>query len=344
MKLDNHGEGYSLHSGAALRVGFVLLDQFTLAAFSGFIDAIRLAADLGGRSRQIHCSWSIMGNAPVRSSSGLQVTPHGPPEHPERFDYIAVCGGNAYQDRKLLRACGGFLREAEDRGRGLIGVCTGTFALAEAGLLDGHLACIHWNVLEYFRDTYPAVKAYSDQLFIESGSRITCAGSLSSVDLALFLLRRHCGPEKAQQAARHMLLHGARPGDHPQPHLVAELDSVADPVVRRVVLLMEQSMNEFRPISWFADRAEVSVRQLERRFKQALGLTPAAMFRRLRLDYASFLLKQTDRPVLEIAVDCGFVDSAHMIRDFKNRFATTPMRFRLQSRASKIPTQNGGGH
>ena len=273
--------------------------------------------------------------SPARLVVDLDVAPRDPRReaHPERFHYIAVCGGNAYQDRKLLRSCSGFLHEAEKHGTGLIGLCTGTFALAEAGLLNGHLACVHWNVLDTFRDAYPAVKAYSDQLFIESGTRITCAGSLGSVDLALFLLRRHCGPEKAQQAARHMLLHGARPGDYPQPHLVAEFDSVTDPVVRRVVLLMEQSMNEVRPISWFAERAEVSVRQLERRFGQAIGLTPAAMFRRLRLDYAAFLLKQTDRPVLEIAVDCGFVDSAHMIRDFKGRFNVTPARYRLHARA-----------
>ena len=333
MKLENRGKSPGASDGSALKIGFVLLDKFTLTAFSSFIDAIRLAADLGGRSRQIHCAWSIMGTGPVRSSCGLRVTPDSYPVNPERFDYIAICGGNGYEDRDLSRECGSFLIEADRHGKGLIGVCTGTFALAEAGLLDGHRACVHWNVLDAFQEAYPSVKAYSDQLFIESGPRITCAGSLGSADLALFLLRRHCGPEKAQQAARHMLLQGARPADYPQPHFVAELGDVADPVVRRVVLLMEQSMNEFRPVSWFACRVGVSVRQLERRFRRALGLAPAAIFRKLRLDYAAYLLKRTDMPVLEIAIDCGFVDSAHLARDFKVCFGASPARFRGEIRA-----------
>lgn len=340
MRWDKHGNASakSATGGAALRIGFVLLDKFTLTAFSTFIDAIRLAADRGGRSRQIHCAWSIMGTGPVRSSCGLSVAPEEALTQPERFDYIAVCGGNGYEDRNLSRECASFLKEADRHGVRLIGVCTGTFALAEAGLLDGHRACIHWNVLDAFQQAYPSVKAFSDQLFIESGPRITCAGSLGGADLALFLIARHSGPEKAQQAARHMLLQGPRPADYPQPHFFTRLEGADDPVVRRVALLMEQSMNEFRPISWFAQRAGVSVRQLERRFRRTLGLTPAAMFRRLRLDYAAYLLRRTDLPVLEIAIDCGFVDSAHMARDFKACFDATPTHYRGEARQHRTNT------
>jgi transcriptional regulator GlxA family with amidase domain len=334
MTLDKYGNASATATmgGAALKIGFVLLDKFTATAFSTFVDAIRLAADRGGRSRQIHCAWSIMGAGAVRSSCGLLVVPDEPLRQPERFDYIAVCGGNGYEDRNLSRECTSFLKEADRNGVRLIGVCTGTFALAEAGLLDGRRACVHWNVLDAFQQAYPSVKAYSDQLFIESGSRITCAGSLGGADLALFLIARHSGPEKAQQAARHMLLQRARPADYPQPHFFTRLEGADDPVVRRVALLMEQSMNEFRPISWFAQRAGVSVRQLERRFRRALGFAPAEIFRRIRLDYAAFLLERTDLPVLEIAIDCGFVDSAHMARDFKACFNVTPTRYRLEKR------------
>ena len=342
MSLDNYGNDppRAATGTASLKIGFVLLDKFTLTAFSTFIDAIRLAADRGGRSRQIHCAWSIMGTGPVRSSCGLRVAPDEALAHPERFDYIAVCGGNGYEDRNLSRESAAFLNEADSHGVSLIGMCTGTFALAEAGLLDGHRACVHWNVLDAFQQAYPSVRAHSDQLFIESGPRITCAGSLGGADLALLLISRHCSPEKAQQAARHMLLQGPRPADYPQPHFLAELGGAADPVVRRVALLMEQSMNEFRPITWFAERAGVSVRQLERRFKQTLGLTPAAMFRRLRLDYAAFLLRRTEMPVLEIAIDCGFVDSAHMARDFRACFDATPTHYRIAARSDVCGTRD----
>jgi transcriptional regulator GlxA family with amidase domain len=344
MTLEMRGNGPTGRTArnAALKIGFVLLDRFTLTAFSTFIDAIRLAADRGGRSRQIHCSWSIMGGGPVRSSCGLQVTPDEALAHPERFDYIAMCGGNGYEDRNLSREYASFLSEADRHGVCLIGVCTGTFALAEAGLLNGHRACVHWNVLDAFQEAYPSVKAYSDQLFIESGNRITCAGSLGGADLALFLIRRHCSPEKSQQAARHMLLQTARPAEYPQPHFFADIERVDDPVVRRAVLLMEQSMNEFRPMSWFAHRAGVSVRQLERRFARALDATPATLFRQLRLDYAASLLERTDMPVMDIAIDCGFVDGAHMARDFKAQFDATPTCYRDRMRTdASVPGQAG---
>lgn len=139
-----------------------------------------------------------------------------------------------------------------------------------------------------------------------------------------------------------MLLQGARPADYPQPHFFADIERVDDPVVRRVVLLMEQSMNEFRPVSWFAHRAGVSVRQLERRFARALDVTPATLFRRLRLDYAASLLKRTDMPVMDIAIDCGFVDGAHMARDFKERFNATPTCYRVQTRADASEVSEGG--
>ena len=329
-----------------LKIGFLLLDRFTLTAFSAFVDAIRLAADRGGRSRQIHCAWSIMGSRPVRSSCGLTVLPEERLGRPERFDYIAVCGGNGYLDPRLPADYARFLHKADAKGVRLIGVCTGTFNLAEAGLLDGHLVCVHWNVLDAFQQAYPWIGACSDRLFIDSGPRITCAGSVGSADLAMFLVRRHCGPERARQAARHMMLHGGRPGDYPQPHFLEELADVTEPVVRRAALLMEQSMNEFRPVSWFAERVGVSVRQLERRFKRELGLSPAALFRKLRLDYAASLLQRTDLPVFEIAIDCGFVDSAHLARDFRERFAMSPTHYRIQARQSKPTagtTQDGGG-
>lgn len=322
-----------------LKIGFILQEKFTLAAFATFIDAIRLAADLGGRSRKIVCDWSVLGLGPVQASCGLKVTPDGSLTNPERFDYLAICGGNNYRDRHSARLHTEFLIEAAEKDVRLIGVCSGTFALAEAGLLDGYRACVHWNVLQTFKDTYPAISATSDQLFIDEGDRITCAGSMGGADLALWLIRRDCSPEKAQQASRHMILDAARPGDSPQPHFLCELDGTADPPVRRVALLMEQSLNECRPIEWFAGRAGISVRQLERRFKAELGLSPAAFFRKLRLDYAAYLLKETDLPVLEIAIDTGFVDGTHLTREFRRQFAQTPKQYRSTER--KLASHNG---
>ncbi len=95
-----------------LRVGFILLPLFTLNAFAGFIDSLRLAADKGGRSRQIHCSWQTMGPGPVTSSCGLEVHPQSSYRDPCHFTHIAVCGGNNYLDPHEDKALSDYLKDA----------------------------------------------------------------------------------------------------------------------------------------------------------------------------------------------------------------------------------------
>lgn len=317
---------------AHLSVGFVLLDKFTLNAFSSFIDALRLAADRGGRSRQIHCAWRIMGDEPVRASCGLQVMPDEPLRAPERFDYIAVCGGNGYLQANENLCLSRFLRQADETETRLIGVCTGTFDIARAGLMRGHRACVHWNVYDAFREQFPDIDAVPDRIFLDSGPRITCAGSAGAADLALHLIARHCGPEKAQQAVRHMMLQEIRPSTYPQAHFYSELAQVRDEVVRRAVHLMEQSLNEPMSTLQLAHCLDVSLRRLERRFRRHLGTSPAAYYRELRLRYGAFLLDHTEMSVSEIAGDCGFSDGAHFARQFVALYGAAPSARRVHMR------------
>ncbi|MGO4815886.1 GlxA family transcriptional regulator, partial [Cupriavidus sp. 2MCAB6] len=109
-----------------LRIGFVLLDQFTLAAFSGLIDVLRLAADHGGRSRQLHASWTVMSldGEPRRSSCGVSVAPNAALLDPAGFDYVAVCGGNDYLNDALPESLLDYLRRAAASGARLLGICT----------------------------------------------------------------------------------------------------------------------------------------------------------------------------------------------------------------------------
>jgi len=317
-----------------LRVGFILLDKFTLRAFSGFIDALRLAADDGARSRQIHCAWSIMGRGPVTASCGLVVTPNADLIDPTRFDYIAVCGGNGYLEPGQPAWLTQYLSNADAAGVSLIGVCTGTFNIAQAGLMDGVPACVHWNAFPTFRERFPAVDACPDGLFIDAGSRITCAGSAGADDLALYLIARHCGHARAQLAARHMMLQGIRPPSTPQAHFYSDLEGVRDVGVRRTVHLMEQRLNAPMPAEELARFVGISLRQLERRFHDALGTGPSAFYRRLRLHYGAWLLTHTTASVTEIASDAGFADAAHFSRGFRGAMGISPGAFRRAKRSA----------
>ena len=311
-----------------LRVGFVLLESFTLNAFSGFVEAIRLSADRGGRSRQIDCGWEIMASGEVTASCGLKISPTSPLLDPAGFDYIAICGGNGYRERKQPLWLDQYLHQAQSAGVPLIGLCTGTFNIARAGLMAGHLACIHWNVVEEFRDQFPHIQALPDRIFIDAGERISCAGSAGACDLALHLISRHCGHEKAQQSIRHMMLQGVRPSTHPQAYFLSEMQNVRDSTVRRAVHIMEQALNDPPSVAELARLAGISPRQLERRFVDELKASPARYFRDLRLRYGAWLLTHTTDRISQIAVDTGFSDAAHFSRTFRVLYGTTPNSYR----------------
>ena len=311
-----------------LRVGFLLVEKFTLNAFSGFIDALRLASEEGARSRQILCGWEIMGAGPVKASCGLHVVPTTELVEPSSYDYIAVCGGNGYLDRTHPKWLDRYLKRADAAGVPLVGVCGGTFNIAWAGLMDGYPACVHWNIFEAFREEFPGIDARPDRIFLDAGARITCAGSAGATDLALHLIARHCGPERAQQSMRHMMLPGARPADFPQAHFYSDLSGVRDTGVRRAVQLMEQTLNSPAPMSRIAEVAGMSLRQLERRFSAELGTTPAGYCRDLRLKYGAWLLQHTTNTIADVASTCGFADSAHFNRNFRSRFQQTPGAYR----------------
>lgn len=328
-------DAFPLQGPVPLRVGFVLTEQFTLTAFAGFVDALRLAADPGGRSRPIHASWTVMSvdGQPRLSSCGVSVGGVHKLREPAEFDYIAVCGGNDYLNQRQAPELLDYLKHAAACGVALLGVCTGTFIIAQAGLADGRCVCVHWNVLDAFRERFPLARPVVDRLFIDEGKLITCAGSTATIDMALYLIKRHCGDDKTRQALRHMMLQDVRPAGLPQPHFFAELSLIGDLRVRKAAHFIEQRLDNPPRMETIADYVGISVRQLERAFEAALGLSPAAFQRRVRLDYAKWLLANSARAVTQIAFDCGFSDGAHLSREFRSAFGSAPAQFRREHKA-----------
>jgi len=324
-----------------LRVGIVLLDQFTLLAFAGLIDALRLAADYGGQSRQIHASWTIMsvGGESRQSSSGAIVGPNATLLDPAGFDYIAVCGGNDYLNSapaqpELLE----YLRRAAASRVRLIGVCTGTFTIAQTGLVGTRRVCVNWNVFNLFKKKFPNISASTDHLYLDEGDLITCAGSTAAIDLGLYLIARHCGRDKARQSVRHMILQNMRPARLPQPHFYTHLDGVADLRVHQAVHFMEQRIDAPPTVDAIARYVGVGARQLERLFHAAIGRSPTAFQRQMRLEYGKWLLENGTGTVTQVAFDCGFADASHFSREFHTLFKIRPSDIK-KSRS----TQGEGG-
>ncbi len=317
---------------ASLSVGFVLLHRFTMMPFAAFVDCLRLAADEGDRSRQLRCHWSFMTSAgnEALSSCGAAISPCVPFQPPAEFDYIVVIGGVQDERDRVDTTALAYLRQAADARIPLVGVCTGVFALIQAGLMTGRRCCVSWYHHHDMIQRFPTIEPVADRLFIDDGDRITCAGGAASADLAAYLVERHLGKAWAMKSLHIMLLDEARVGRHPQPQPVV-LGKVEDRVVRRAIALLEQHLGEAISMEALAERVGTSRRNLERRFRETLGVGPQKFARDLRLRYGLWLLHYTGKSITEIGERCGFADTAHFSRHFRSAFGIAPTEMRKRA-------------
>ena len=321
---------YKNNQSPKLKVGFTLAPDFTLLAFTGFIEALRQAADVGDRSRPIWCSWSVMSHdlTPIKASCGVEIIPWDTFQEPSDFDYIVLVGGLLDSLGKVPSSLMAFLAKAAKRKVPLIGLCTASFILAEAGLMKGLRCGVHWYHYQDFKSRFPEVLPVIDELFVEDGGIITSPGGMATTDLALHLVGKYFGTERVVKTLRHMILDWNRPVDHPQTPYMNDYQEITDPRVRRAVFFMEQNISS--PISTedVAEEIEISTRQLERLFQIHLRETPASYHRMLRLRHANWMLHNTRRPVTDIALECGFSDSSHFAKRFKDFFGYSPSQAR----------------
>jgi len=317
-----------------LRVGLLLAENFTLSAFALFIDHLRLAADEGDLSRQLHIEWMIMATslAPVRSSCGVMTSPTNGFLDPASLDYVVVVGGVLHGGPQIDAATARYLRRADQAGAALIGLCTGSFILCRLGLMVRRKSCVSWYHYQDFMDEFPGQDVVADRLFVDDGDRITCAGGAGVADLATHLIERHIGWSAAQKASQVLQFDRTRGGAEAQPHPLMS-QKVGDPRVRRALLVMEQNLGAPLPIARIAEKLDLSLRQFERLFHATLGIGPACAYRRLRLQYAYWLVENTERTVTDIAYEAGFSDCAHFCRQFKQTYGASPTGQRIRGDA-----------
>ena len=312
-----------------LSVGFILQPDFTLVAFSSFVDALRLAADEADHSRPIRCAWSVLSHdlRPIRASCGVEIVPTRELGDPSEFDYVVVVGGLLKGGRKLSRSVVSFLERAAAANRTLVGVCTGSFILARAGLMKQHRSCVSWFHYRDFVLEFPDHAVTSDQLFVIDRKRITCAGGTSGVHLAAHLIGQHVSKAEAQKALRIMIERAALPSRAPQPQ-PAFTGATENPWIRRAMLFMERKAGARVTVKDIARELHVSPRHLERLFHAELGMGPSELARTLRLRRAYDLLVDTRQPISEVALDTGFADGSHFSRRFRVAFGKSPSEVR----------------
>lgn len=307
-------------------IGLLLLPHFTLAPFALLQDVLRLAADEGDRSRPLRLSWTVLsrGGLPVMSSAGVLVAADAGLRDASRYDYVVVCGGLLDPGRSDDPVLEAWLRGAAAAGVVLAGMCTGSFALAQAGLLDGRRACVSWFHVADFEREFPEATPVATHRMIEDGGVLTCAGGVGAADLGAWIVRRHLGEAVARKALD-ILMVDPQDGLQPRP---AMADGVRDDRLKRAVLLLEERIDRRPDFDRLARDVGVSRRQLERLFRTGTGRSPAAFLAAMRLRYADWMMRTTDRSMTRIALACGFADLSHLSRRYAAAFGITPSRAR----------------
>jgi AraC family carnitine catabolism transcriptional activator len=316
-----------------VRYGFLLLPEFPLYALIPALEALRIANQ--NRGRRLY-RWDLISadGQPVTAGSGMRMGVDAGirdvPFHP----FLFVVGGNhplAHAGKPVLN----WLRRLGRHGATLGAIDTGAFALAAAGLLGGRRVTLHWEVIGTFREHFPDI-ATAEQLFVDDGDRVTCAGGHAALDLMLHLISRAHGPGLAGVVANAFVAQRMRGAAEPQRLDASMLAGDRGALLPRVLRDMEAHIAQPLAPAEIARRAGISVRSLGRIVRDRLGESPARYYRRLRLQAARNALFYSDAPVAEIARACGFGAPEVFSRAFRAQFGLCPRDFRRRFAAEKL--------
>lgn len=306
---------------AARVIGFLFVPQFSMIAFTSAIEPLRLANRVSGKKLYEWRLFSVDGG-PVQASNNVEITVGGAYPDARRLNAAIVCAGidvQTFSHRKLMAS----LRRLSSFGAEIGAVCTGTYVLAKAGLLDGYQSTIHWENHSGLVSEFPHLEV-SQELFEIDRNRFTCAGGTAAVDMMLSLIVRDHGHEVASQVTDQLIHHRIREASERQRMDLRARLGVAHPKLLSVVALMEKTIENPLSCAQLADEAGFSTRQLERLFCRYLGRSPTRHYLSLRLERARYLLRQTSMPILSVAMACGFVSASHFSKSYNEHFGRTP--------------------
>lgn len=220
------------------------------------------------------------------------------------------------------------LQIAYQQGKLLVGLCLGTFVLAEAGVLTGKTVSTHWYWAELFKKRYPQIKLNADVLYIDEGQIITSAGTAAALDCCLHLLRRLCGVKIANRVAKYLVIAPHRQGG--QVQFIEQLLPVTDSSHRLSTLLvwLSEHLDEVHTTDSLAKQALMSRRTFTRHFKQLTGYSVTQWLIEKRINKAQGLLENTKLAVEQIALQTGFNSSLVLRQHFIKRFNLSPNQYR----------------
>jgi transcriptional regulator GlxA family with amidase domain len=287
------------------------------------------AAD--GRYEVVTCT---VDGRPVRTNADFSVDVDHGPEALSTADTVVIAAiapaRLALEPSDELTAALALIRP----GARLVSICTGAFVLAAAGLLDGHRATTHWQVVDEFRRLFPRVSLDPDVLFVDDGSVLTSAGAASGIDVCLHILRKDHGSELANKVARRCVVPPLREGGQAQyiEQPVPDMAATSTAATRGWALAR---LGDPLTLADLAGHARMSLRTFARRFNDEVGMSPGRWLIQQRVSRARHLLESSDLSVDQIAGEVGFATGTSLRQHLHAAIGVSPQAYRRTFRATR---------
>jgi transcriptional regulator GlxA family with amidase domain len=263
---------------------------------------------------------------PVQTSTGFAVVATHGLDTVRRADTVIVPGFE-HTEREVPSAIVEALQAADRRGARMVSICTGAFALAAAGLLDGRRATTHWRHTAELRERHPEIDLDPRVLYVDDGRVLTSAGVAAGIDLCLHLVARDHGTAAANAIARRMVVAPHRAGGQAQ-FVERAVPEPSDGGLGATRTWMLERLEKPLTVSEMARHAVRSERSFARHFRAETGSTPLRWLHEQRILHARRLLEDTDLPVEDVAASCGFGTATTLREHFRRALHTTPTAYR----------------
>jgi len=300
---------------------FLMVEKFPMFSLAAAIDILRSANRQLGHAFYSWITVSADGES-VMASNGLPVKVDYSIADVPNADILFVAAGLSLEFPGKSKVLAG-LRKWGRRGGALGALSVGSHLLAEAGQLDGHRCTIHWENRASFMEAFPGIECTGNVFEIDR-KRYTCAGGTTSIDLMLAIVRDDVGPAIANEVANQFNYERVRSASDrqrrgPERDLMGKSEKL-----KKVVERMADTLDEPLSAVQLAKSAGLSVRQVERLFLRHMNMTPGKYYARLRLERARELLRQTNMPILDIAVATGFASHSYFAQSYRQYFGRPP--------------------
>ena len=326
-----------MDSPAPKRIGLIGFDGVAAIDLVGVLDAFSIA---NWRQEPVRYETVVIAaeGKPFRAESGLRLLPDLAFEDAGAFDTLVVPGGSGLRRPEIAAPVSVWLKTALGETRRVVSVCTGLYALAAAGVMDGRRATTHWRHANALQRRYPKVRIEPDALFIKDGRFYSSAGMTAGIDLALALIEEDCGPAHALNVARQMVVYMKRSGGQLQYSEPLRAQTRAGDRFADLAARMVGDLAADWSVEAMAAHAGLSARQFTRRFRTAFDASPAAYLETLRLDEARLRLASGRDGIARIAHAVGFSSDDAFRRAFERRFGVTPSAYRGRFTLAAIET------